>query len=128
MPLTLSNRDRSLLERLETALWVPESRFDPAFMAQVLTADFFEFGRSGRAYTRQMTLDAPQGPIEIHLPLINFQARLLSEDVAQVTYISETTYDGELERGRRSSIWSRTADGWALRFHQGTAIPDDMPY
>jgi len=25
-----------------------------------------------------------------------------------------------IEHARRSSIWSRTGDGWVMRFHQGT--------
>ena len=39
---------------------------------------------------------------------------------AQITYDSEVTYDGIVERAHRSSIWSRTAHGWIMRFHQGT--------
>jgi hypothetical protein len=123
----LSPADLRELEALETALWRPETRFDLAFMDRVLAPDFFEFGRSGRAYSRELTLGAPPGPIDIHLPLIAFTARRLDDAVVQVTYISEVVYDGVLERGRRSSIWSRTAGGWVLRFHQGTAIPDDTP-
>jgi hypothetical protein len=120
MDLGLSPDDRRLLQRLEEDLWRPETRFDPAFMEAVLAADFFEFGRSGRTYTRAQSLAVPAGPIDAVLPLPNFQARLLAENVALVTYDSHVTYDGVLERGRRSSIWGRTAGGWQLRFHQGT--------
>jgi hypothetical protein len=54
------------------------------------------------------------------LPLPEFRVRVLSENIAQVTYTSAVRYGGVVEYARRSSIWSRTAGGWVLRFHQGT--------
>ena len=30
-----------------------------------------------------------------------------------------------VQRGHRSSIWTRTADSWVLRFHQGTVCWDE---
>ena len=92
-------------------------------MDQILAPDFFEFGRSGRVYRRADTLAVSAGPIDARLPLMNFEARLLDVNVAQVTYVSAVTYDGVELRGLRSSIWSRTGNGWELRFHQGTPIP-----
>jgi len=49
---------------------------------------------------------------------------LLTEEIAQVTYNSHVTFYGVPEKGRRSSLWSRTPDGWVLRFHQGTPYDD----
>ena len=119
----LSEEDERELARLEAALWREETRFNVAYMDQILAPDFCEFGRSGRFYTRAETLAAPGHFIDAALPLPNFCARLLTNDVAQVTYNSAVTYDGVVLYGRRSSIWSRTAAGWQLRFHQGTPIP-----
>jgi hypothetical protein len=65
----------------------------------------------------------PRQPTLAVLPLPNLRIRLLDADTAQVTYDSTVRYDGEVEHGHRSSIWSRTADGWVLRFHQGTPFP-----
>jgi hypothetical protein len=118
--MELSVEEREQLQRLEEELWREETRFDSAYMERVIAADFFEFGRSGRVYQRSDTLSAPRQPIAAVIPLSDFKARLLSQDVAQVTYNSQVTYNGVVEKARRSSIWSRTADGWALRFHQGT--------
>jgi len=101
--MELSGRDRDLLERLEEELWRPETRFDNRRMSEVIAPDFLEFGRSGRIYKRE-----------------DFEARLLDRDVAQVTYNSAVTYGGVVQRARRSSIWSRTPNGWVRRFHQGT--------
>ena len=100
--------------------------FDIQRMEEVLAPDFFEFGRSGRFYRREDTLAVLRGPIDAVLPLSDFKARLLTQDLAQVTYNSAVTYDGAVLRARRSSIWSRTPNGWVLRFHQGTPIPGDV--
>ncbi|MGB7416993.1 MAG: hypothetical protein WA902_22560, partial [Thermosynechococcaceae cyanobacterium] len=69
-------------------------------------------------------LSVPSQEIHATLPLINFQVRLIDTDVVLVTYQSKVIYSGVVERGRRSSIWLRSAAGWILRFHQGTPIPD----
>src|SRR5262249_48480727 len=119
--MELSRPDRDALERLEEELWREETRHDERRMRQVMAPDFFEFGRSGRIYRLEDTLALPRRPILAVLPLPDFQARLLHPDVAQVTYNSAVTYDGVVQRARRSSIWSRTPGGWMLRFHQGTS-------
>ena len=48
--------------------------------------------------------------------------RLLSPDIAQVTYTSVETYEGEEQVAHRGSLWSRTEDGWHLLFHQATPV------
>lgn len=116
--------DREELRRLEEDLWREETRFDRDFMERVLAEDFVEFGRSGRVYQRIDTLLAPVQSIQAAIPLPNFNVRLLTKDIAQVTYNSEITVDGIVQIGRRSSIWSRSPAGWVLRFHQGTPVPD----
>ena len=125
MTLTLSDEDRKVLQLLEEELWREETRFDISFMEQVLAEDFFEFGRSGRVYNRDEILAAPRQSLDAVLPLPDFDVRLLTEDVALVTYNSVITYDSVLEKGRRSSIWSRTSTGWTIRFHQGTPYDND---
>jgi hypothetical protein len=120
MASELSEEDCSALTRLEEAMWREETRFDKAFMERALAPDFFEFGRSGRTYTRQQILDFPREPIDAQLPLEDFRVRLLDANTAQVTYNSKVRNQGVVEFGRRSSIWSRSGDTWVLRFHQGT--------
>lgn len=122
----LSDKDYRLLQKLEEALWRSETRFDPDFMERVLAEDFSEFGRTGRTYTRQEIITSPSQPIDAVLPLPNFQARLLTDDIALINYNSVTTYAGIVEYGRRTSIWNRTPDGWKLRFHQGTPYQPDQ--
>jgi hypothetical protein len=123
--MELSREDRDTLERLEEELWREETRFDPGRMNAIIAADFFEFGRSGCVYRRADTLSVLRRPLNARLPLQDFHARLLAPDVAQVTYDSAVEYDGVYEFARRSSIWSRSANGWVLRFHQGTPFASD---
>lgn len=101
-------------------MWREETRFDMAFMERALAPDFFEFGRSGRTYTRRQILDFPRESIAARLPLEDFRVRLLDVNTAQLTYNSKVRYQDVLEYGRRSSIWSRSGNTWVLRFHQGT--------
>jgi hypothetical protein len=109
------------LRRLEESLWRVETRGDRTYMESVLADGFVEFGRSGRSYTRQQTIDAPVGEFETRLPLPDFVVRMISDEIALVTYRSEVQHDGAIEAGNRASLWRRRADGgWRLEFHQGT--------
>jgi len=112
--------DMATLQSLEEELWLEETRFDVIRMRQIIADDFFEYGRSGRVYTRDDTLAIERQPIHANLPLPNFQARLISAEVAQVTYNTEVSHNGVIQQARRSSIWSKSTRGWQLRFHQGT--------
>jgi hypothetical protein len=116
----LSAEDRQELIRLEEGMWRAETRYDSVFQAERFAPDFFEFGRSGRIYTRDEAILGGGGPILAVLPLQNLRVRLLDSNTAQITYDSEVKYGDKVEYGRRSSIWSRTERGWVMRFHQGT--------
>jgi hypothetical protein len=64
-------------------------------------------------------LGLPTQEIDIDLPLKDFQAERVDEEVALVTYVSVVQYE-ELEVGNRSSLWVKEDGDWRLRFHQGT--------
>ncbi|MCA9280322.1 MAG: DUF4440 domain-containing protein [Phycisphaeraceae bacterium] len=108
------------LRTLEEKLWISEWRFNLEWLDTVLADDFFEYGRSGRIYTRQECLDLPQFQIDAAIPLQDFRARFISDDVAHVTYTSIMTHEGKKDFGLRSSIWVRKDGQWKLKFHQGT--------
>lgn len=114
-------RDEDRLRELEESLWRAETRFDKGYMDRILAPDFFEFGRSGRVYTREQILAAPPQAIDAKLPLEGFAVHPIVPNVVLVTYVSEVTYD-DVELGNRSSLWSKTDAGWQLRFHQGTPV------
>jgi hypothetical protein len=120
MPLVLLEEDRVMLTQLEENMWREVTRFDMRFQEASFAPDFFEFGRSGRVYTRDQVIRNVAQPIQAVLPLPDLTIRVLDENTAQLTYNSAVTYDGVVEHARRSSIWSRTKDGWVMRFHQGT--------
>jgi len=118
--MTLSADENDQLRRLEESLWRAETRFDRDHMNKVLAPDFLEFGRSGRVYRREDILNDPARPIHATLALAKFAVRSIAADVALVTYVSEVTYGEVKEVANRSSLWSRHASGWSIRFHQGT--------
>ena len=120
--MTLSAEEHDQLRWLEESLWRAETRFDRDHMNEVLAPDFLEFGRSGRVYRREDTLDVPAQSGDATLPLAKFAVRSIAADVALVTYVSEVTYGQVKEVANRSSLWSRHAGGWRIRFHQGTPV------
>ena len=103
-------------------MWCEATRFSDSFMQGVLASDFFEFGKSGIMHTRAAVLSTTHQVIGIVLPLRDLAIRLIDDNTAQVTYISETQNARGRQLARRSSIWSKTSQGWQLRFHQGTPI------
>jgi hypothetical protein len=58
-------------------------------------------------------------PIRAKLPLKNLKIHPLDSNNVLITYVSEVQFE-ELELANRCSVWSRTKEGWQLRFHQGT--------
>ena len=110
------------LRELEESLWRPETRYDGAWMRRVLHPEFREFGRSGRVYDLAATLDAASSPFETELPLPGFAVAEPAPGVALVTYVSRVRYEEGVLVANRSSLWTRGADGWRLRFHQGTPV------
>jgi hypothetical protein len=118
--------DLAQLPALEHSLWAEDTRFDRALMDRTFAPDFFEFGRSGRRYTRDEMLFGPLDTQEIDATLHNLALHPLAQDVVLVTYQSEAHYPEGTEWGNRSSIWDRSSGAWQLRFHQGTAIPEGL--
>ncbi|MEO1016659.1 MAG: DUF4440 domain-containing protein [Pseudomonadota bacterium] len=118
---TLDSDDLQQIRQLEEGLWQAEIRFSPK-MEEILADDFFEFGRSGRTYSRDQCLEISDQPINAVIPLPDFNARYITRDVVQTTYRSIVTHSSEEQHGLRSSLWLRTQAGWKLKFHQGTAV------
>lgn len=121
--MELNESELETLKDLEESLWRSETRFDLSHQEKVFASDFFEFGRSGRTYTREQMIRTTSEPIVAKLPLQNFKVHIIDSNNVLVTYISEVQYE-DLEKANRCSVWSRTPTGWQLRFHQGTPIKD----
>jgi len=117
----LSPSDITALTALEEGMWRPETRYDAQFQQTHFTADFFEFGRSGRVYAREDSVRDSGIAFDAQLPLDGLLIRELAPGLAQLTYRSHCRYPGEpVEHANRCSLWSRTPAGWVMRFHQGT--------
>lgn len=111
---------------LEESLWRAETRFDPAYLDQLLAPEFREVGRSGVSYDRRAVLAVEPRPIDVRLPLPELTVRQLGDDVVLVTYRTETTAGGT--PAHRVSVWVRDGGRWRLRFHQATpAAPEVTP-
>ncbi|MBT9504437.1 MAG: nuclear transport factor 2 family protein [Burkholderiaceae bacterium] len=121
--MLLSTQDQRELTQLEHAMWQESTRFDVVFQEARFAADFMEFGRSGRTYTRSQIIRTDRSPI--NATLTNFQVHAVDVSTALVTYDSDAVYNGDVEHAHRSSIWTRGDNGWQMRFHQGTPFKPD---
>jgi len=126
--MALSADDVTTLTKLEESLWIAGTRYNLAFQNTVFADDFLEFGQSGKVYTRDQAISGPatEQTFDAQLPLDNLTFRALTSDVIHLTYNSHVTYDGFTVHARRSSIWTKTNDGWVMRFHQGTPYTPDV--
>jgi hypothetical protein len=122
----IAPQDLDELQHLEESLWSAHTRFDQAYMEQILSPEFVEFGLSGNVYGREETLSAAYQVIHCTLPLKHFRADCIEANVFLVTYVSENASEGEVLVANRSSIWIKTPQGWLLRFHQGTPVEARM--
>lgn len=120
--MSLTSRDVNELRVLEESLWCAKTCFDPQLMDQTLAENCVEFGRSGRRYERAEMIvpPDPDAVIEAKIPLPDYSVECIAPDVALATYSSEVRFGDNLERGRRSSLWTKVEGRWKLRFHQGT--------
>ena len=113
------------LQALEAALQSAAVRADSASLAQLLAEEFVEFGSSGNVWTRAATL--ADLPAEQFTPrsISDFQAQLLADDVALLTYRSQRHAAGAVPASAslRSSLWKWRDGRWQMAFHQGTPIP-----
>lgn len=84
---------------------------------QLLAADFFEIGTSGRTYTKAMQLAAVTDEPRVDIPEISaFRIVVLSDHCIQARY---DTLESSGRRAHRSSIWKKNTQ-WQMYFHQGT--------
>jgi len=111
-----------MLEEDFLSLELSHLRFDlrssRARLDALLSEEYFEFGRSGRAYSKveivaQVLADPvlPGGDCSAS-DLVEFRAMLVAPEVVLVTYW--------LRGALRSSLWRREARTWRILFHQGT--------
>ena len=111
------------LRELESRTFKPEIRRDRARLDVLIHPEFFEFGSSGRSYSRGDILELlPLDRSDSKVWAQDWSVRPLGKPFALLTYKSaHERPDGTLERhALRSSVWALTAQGWQIYFHQGT--------
>jgi hypothetical protein len=126
MPLPMDGADLAAhLQALEAALQSRAVRADSVSLAALLADEFVEFGSSGNVWTRAATLADLPAEQFISRSISEFQAQLLAEDIAFVSYRSQRHAAGTqpASASLRSSLWKRRDGRWQMAFHQGTPIP-----
>jgi hypothetical protein len=113
----------ALLLDLEKQLMDPAIRKDRDRVAALLAEEFFEFGSSGRVWTRAEILD-PSETVQPAPAVEDFHIRSIAPELIQVTYRTlRPTPDGKQQAALRCSLWLLRQDRWQMIFHQGTKVP-----
>jgi hypothetical protein len=120
----ISENLASLLWELEQRLLQPDVRGSPDVVGDFLDDEFVEFGSSGRVYDKAEIISAlakeqdqePDGQISAR----DFRLRMLSDEVALITYRTDRDSRDRRFSSLRSSIWKNQNGRWRMVFHQGT--------
>lgn len=107
------------LAELELRLQTSATRKDAAATAELLSADFREFGACGRIWDRAAILAELVAETPCDIRSDNFVCQQLAPNLALLTYTAATP----ARRTLRSSLWRLEGDRWRVLFHQGTVIP-----
>jgi hypothetical protein len=112
------------LQSLELELHHPGVRCNRKRLEQLLHPDFHEVGRSGRTYNRETVIThlAAQH-VQPVIASDSFSVSELATGTALLTYRSAhvQAHNSLVNHTLRASIWLKTAQGWQLRYHQGTS-------
>lgn len=116
------------LESLERRLLDPETRRSPAEVSPLLSDDFLEIAANGQVYDKAQIIEVLQNTPTPHTDLSDFKSKLLSPDIALVTflYTRGATTERPAAKSIRSSIWKNTEGAWKMVFHQGTLCRDQL--
>jgi ketosteroid isomerase-like protein len=104
---------------LELRLLDPVVRRDRAAVDRLLSPDFVEIGVSGRVWDKRSVLDLLSADTRPPPAVSDLRAEWLSPDAILVTY---RAHRPGAAISMRASVWLRDADGWRVRFHQGTPV------
>lgn len=107
------------LYRHEQELMQSATRSSRKKLEALLAEDFVEFGSTGIAYDRESVISGLLLEEPFAWSIASFNARMLAEGVALVTYIA-TKSGGE--SSLRCSIWKQDGARWRMTFHQGTNV------
>jgi hypothetical protein len=109
----------ALLCELESKLLMSATRKSPETVAAMLADGFREVGKSGRIFSKEEIIADLVAEDEVRISMTEFEAQLLSDEVALVTYRARREQD---EESVRSSLWRKGEGRWQMVFHQGTRV------
>ncbi len=113
----------NVLRTFENDLFTNSIRKSADRVSSLLTEDFREFGSSGKTFSKETVISTLQSETPQDILMLDFEAKLLSDDVALVTYRSIKRQVGVSHvEALRSSIWILRNSQWQMIFHQGTKI------
>lgn len=107
---------------LEKQLLTPEGRHSKKIIKELLAANFFEFGKDGRKYTRPMVLKHLPGEKDRRFVVSRWKATQLGPRTVLINYFIQDFDEGSHVRSWRSSIWQMKNKRWQMIFHQGTPV------
>jgi hypothetical protein len=113
------------LKRREPIFHRPEFGTTRADFEDMMHAEFWEIGASGRLYSREYVLaeleKRHQQPHKDIWETSEFHCRLLGPDLYLLTY---TLIQDKIRKTRRLTIWQCSQAGWKIVFHRGTVVQD----
>jgi len=116
-----NQNDFSILFSLEEKVLDAVTRGDRQEVDLLLAPEFFEFGCSGKVWTRESVLESLNGEKSPRPITSDFKGHRLSENIIQITFNTQTSEaTGDNSKVLRSSIWKRDSGQWRMIFHQGT--------
>ncbi len=86
-------------------------------LEKIFHQDFFEYGKSGKVFNRNGTINFLLNSEDRDIQILNFDVKQIDEKIFVVHYISK--HRGE-QLVLRTSIWICEEGKFKLYFHQGT--------
>ena len=121
--MPLDESEIVVLRRLKEQLWVAETRFNRLHMETIFAPDLYEAGRSCKVWSREQLLAHEMQVTGAQLPLLDFEVRAQSMNVAHVTYASIGVDDGATDYGFRSSLRAHAEKAERWKRHFGHRAP-----
>ena len=116
-----SERDKMLFE-LEQRLAQVGWKLSTEDASSLIADDFFEFGASGKVWTKGEIISAMSQWDPTERTVEDFTVRELSASVCLVTYKVIGVDRKPSPFSLRSSVWRNNGETWEIVFHQGTNV------
>ncbi|MBQ4833735.1 nuclear transport factor 2 family protein [Pseudoalteromonas sp. MMG010] len=113
----LIDAERQLLE--------PEVRQSVALLDALLDDEFIEIAGNGTVFNKHQVITRLPNEIVPQFYNQGFKGRMLSDDVAQLSYQAayRRSARAEFQYSLRMSLWRKQGEKWKMVFHQGTPCP-----